>query len=119
MNQETIELLKVLADKFGTTTEHLWSVLINQAFLSGLSNSAFLAVILIPSVWWIRYASREIRKEREHESYYSATSAETLRFIRILLILACVIAACILLHDIMTAFVNPEYWALREILKCK
>ena len=35
MNQETIELLKVLADKFGTTTEHLWSVLINQAFLSG------------------------------------------------------------------------------------
>lgn len=109
-------MLKVLADKLGTTTEHLWSVLLNQAFFSGVFSTAFLAMILIPSVWWIRYASREIRKEREHESYYSVTSAETLRFQRILLILACGTISTITVYDIMTAFLNPEYWALNRLL---
>ena len=113
MNQETIELLKVLADKLGTTTEHLWGVLLNQAFLSGLSNSAFLAVILISSVWWWRFALAKIKKEGKENGYSSSDVWPPV----ILLIAACGTASTIIVYEIMTAFLNPEYWALKQILQ--
>ena len=113
MNQEIIEILKVLADKFGTTTEHLWGVLLNQAFLSGLSNSAFLAVILISSVWWVRFALAKIKKEGKENGYYSSSDVWPPV---ILLIAACGTASTIIVYEIMTAFLNPEYWALNILL---
>lgn len=114
MNQEMIELLRVLADKFGTTTDHLWGVLLNQAFLSGVSNMAFLAVILISSVWWVRFALAKIKEEGKENGYYSSSDVWPPV---ILLIAACGTASTILVYEIVTAFLNPEYWALKQILQ--
>ena len=117
MNQEVIEMLKVLADKFGTTTEHLWSVLLNQAFLSGLFSTAFLSVILISSVWWVRFALARIKKEKEENGYYSYPEDSAILWISIILLIpACGIVSTIIVYDIMTAFLNPEYWALNRLL---
>ena len=38
MNDQTVQLLRELAEKFGTTTEHLWGVLIKQAYISGVGD---------------------------------------------------------------------------------
>ena len=117
MNNETIEMLKVLADKLGTTIEHLWDVLINQAFLSGIASTVFLAVMLIITVLWVRVALARIKKEEENGYYSSSDDSVFLWFTIILLIPACGTISTILMYEIVTAFLNPEYWALREILR--
>ena len=41
MNDQTLELIRDLAEKLGTTTEHLWGVLMTQAFISGIGDVIF------------------------------------------------------------------------------
>ena len=46
MNQEIVELLQGLADKFGTTTEMLWGVLLKQAPINGFVRIVGLLFVL-------------------------------------------------------------------------
>ena len=41
MNDQTLELIRDLAEKLGTTTEHLWGVLVTQAYISGVGDVIF------------------------------------------------------------------------------
>ena len=115
MNQEIIELLKVLADKFGTTTEHLWRVLLEQALLSGITNVILLVVILVLTVMWVRFALERI--EKGEKGYYSSDDIGALWLTIILVIPFCGVVSVLLIYDIVTAILNPDYWALREILR--
>lgn len=47
MNEETSKLIRELADKLGTTAEHLWSVLVKQAPISSATDCVGLIVLWI------------------------------------------------------------------------
>ena len=118
MNQEIIEMLKVLADKFGTTTEHLWRVLLEQALLSGITNVILLVVILVLTVMWVRFALERIKKEEENGYYSSDDDNIGALWLTIILVIPfCGVVSVLLIYDIVTAILNPDYWALREILR--
>lgn len=55
MNEQTIQALAALAVKLGTTTEYLWSVLVKQAPIYGLTQLAML--LAISAVWFAAFWS--------------------------------------------------------------
>jgi len=114
MNKETTDLIKQLADKLGTTAEHLWGVLVKQAPISASVDlvASILLVIVFIAVW-VRTIKLLYRKKDEYDF------EEKSLFIGI----ACVVSAIIIplisrtLTTTLAGFYNPEYWALRQLIK--
>lgn len=92
-------LLEKLAEKLGTTSSYLWSVLIKQAFIDGILSIIFCVLIAIwtYALWYDGY---------DEGTAYAFTMA----------VIAVLICALVMLYNIPTAFLNPEYWALKEVL---
>ncbi len=111
MNEQTQTLVKELAAQFGTTAEHLWGVLVKQALLTGIGNSfAFCAllVIALSGFVYIKVNTVEFDKKGDTEGFYFLWG------------LMAFIAAIIMLKlgkEAVTCFINPEYWALQQLLQ--
>ena len=110
MNDQTAALLQALADKFGTTAEHLWGVLVQQASLLGVLAAAQAAMLfgaLSVSIWVVR-------------KYWAQSDTES-RFLMVGLLcffgFIMVMAGMEQLYTAISAFGNPEYTALKFILK--
>ena len=115
MDDKTLEALTALAHKLGTTAEYLWGVLVKQAPISGVLDLAVIAAWAAACVWLVRLVRRKTAGDDP------AWDDETGRvFAWIGTWLACILAAVIgslSVAGAVTAIVNPEYWALRQILK--
>jgi hypothetical protein len=119
--KELTLFLEQLANKLGTTVEKLWAVLLRQATISGIVDLILSVGLILVAVKCLRFVKRKTsipaktkdneypRAEWEDEGEFFAWSA--------LAILLGIVGFFIIfaLQNIMTAFLNPEYWALKEI----
>lgn len=123
MNEQTSQLIRELAEKLGTTSEYLWQVLIKQAPISGAFNLLAIAFWVVLIVWGYRVVKRNTKKPpvTEADRYPSAQwcdeGAVIAWIIWTLAILWIAIVAGCNLEMIIASFFNPEYWALKQILK--
>jgi len=115
MEQELTQLLRELAAQLGTTTEYLWAVLIKQALLEGLKSFVFVAVTVgvllsIKPAWgrlkWDDYG--ELEDKQNSSLTWAIVASVAGLFMSIGLIFA--------IQTAIDALMNPEYWALKEIL---
>lgn len=113
MTQETVELIRQLADKLGTTAEHLWAVLIVQAPIYSIS---ILIAIMIALVSLAAVICICIKK-REEADYDIAWVLDLIILLGIGLFLGVGTAAVINAPLILAGFLNPEYWALKQLIK--
>ena len=60
--EKLTELLSALAEKFGTTTQYLWGVMVNQARIELLSDAVFIAVSLCVTVAYAFYFRFVLRR---------------------------------------------------------
>ncbi len=111
-------MLRELAEKMGTTSEYLWTVMIKQAFLSGITLIGVMVVFVIIIPMWVRFAKHVYRltiiensKDRWHEEVMIP-----IYIISGILGVATIITSIILPIEMATCFFNPEYWALKNIL---
>lgn len=120
MNEETQELLSQLASKLGTTAEYLWGVLLKQAPIDGFLHIGFflLATIAGVALWKLHKHFMVERGERHKESIYDSSepAAAIFMFLAGIIWAVLFIIATVGLGHAVTAFTNPEYWALTEIL---
>ena len=105
MNEETATLLKELAEKLGTTSEYLWEALLRQAPISGTVDLLILAGWVIG----LMLMFRKLKKLSDKD------------YIELLWLgwglLAIIVAfAFLMLSNIIAALINPEYWALKQLL---
>ena len=112
------ETLQMLADKFGTTVEHLWKVMIKQAPLSSTIDLAVITGWIISFVVAFRFVQMKT-KEPEYEDYQKAEWSEEGACIAWIMIAVMgffvfIIAGCGI-EDIITGYFNPEYWALMKL----
>ncbi len=168
MSEKTEQLLRELAQKLGTTAEHLWGVLIKQAYVDSIIGIIVFTLAAL-FAWWLwrfavakttvpasvraSYHAWRVRREalsntetdiRDHPDYQPP--ADVLEwnnkcqpdypnhrpvaewdgddwrtfFVWIgLFILSIILAICALVggSGVMTALLNPEYWALMRILE--
>lgn len=108
MNDQTIQLLESLAAKLGTTSEMLWGVLVKQAPISASMDIlvAFILAFLMGSTFGLSKAFRE--KDAE----FAVTCMVAGVALTVLFTIYC---SCTL-GSTAAGFLNPEYWALKELL---
>ena len=120
MDKQITDLLQQLAQKLGTTTEYLWGVMVRQAFIDGVTDIVYY--VIVAAYLWI--ASKNIPKiwkraiEIEEEDSWD-DKAMLLKSLSIAIGAAGAIFTFISILNLsytITKFVNPEYWALSQIL---
>lgn len=117
MNELT-QLLQQLAEKLGTTTEYLWSVLIQQAPISAATTLLQIIIIVIAGFFLYKLHRKFSKKSEAGRSMYW-DHEEALEAPMIIAAIIWVIFCIILffhINNMITGFLNPEYWALKEIL---
>jgi len=112
MDEKTEKLVRELADKLGTTTEHLWGVLIKQAPISASVDLAMSFIIVIITVVLFNMMKRvtEDADDKLDPEVFFGWMGFGMFFI---------IATLIFSSSpemVVAGFFNPEYWALKQIL---
>ena len=110
--KEIMPLLERLADQLGTSSEHLWRILLKQAPISATIDLVlYVFVILACVVWWkmTKFVHKQIDKSWDEINYMWIAIGWV-----ILVALLIVIFICI--NNTITGFLHPEYWALDKIL---
>lgn len=116
MNEQTTALVAQLAAKLGTTSEYLWAVLVKQAPITGtiILVEYALTILLVAAVWRFRKPIGAFLREHNNfdtEILYVLGSVVVV-LVSVVWLLACVFT----FSSMLTAFLNPEYWALKEVL---
>lgn len=122
MNDKTTALIEKLADKLGTTVEHLWGVLLHQAPISGavdLAKVVVMVLVAVGLVWVVKGKTTE-PAETKDDLYPRAEWGDDVAFFAWLVTFGYLIITGVVVigsaQDIVAAFLNPEYWALSHIL---
>ena len=108
MNNETLTVLNTLAAKLGTTAEYLWSVLLKQAPITGVTDLILLVALIAFTVVYVNWVMSKPFKDDMNESIAW--------FGVIGLVLLTIVVTMSSTSTIFAALFNPEYWALRQIL---
>lgn len=116
MNEHTAVLLQGLANKLGTTSEYLWSILLKQApvFATVALAQYVVTVVVMVLLWRFRVGiSKAVTKGFEGDADILAfLGCAIFAIVSVGWLLACIFT----FGNVVTAIVNPEYWALEKIL---
>ncbi len=124
MDDKTLQALTTLAAKLGTTAEYLWGVLLRQAPITGAIDLAMMVAGVAMAVFLIRLVRRKTTKpaKTDEDRYPSAVwSNEEAAFFAWAGAVAFALLTALLigyeLPNVVSALLNPEYWALKQILR--
>lgn len=111
MNEQTQKLIEQLASKLGVTVEHLWGVLIHQAPISSGIWALEVVLGIITGGVMLKKSITLLKQDDEDGLAIGLVCGG------VVLVLFAVIFMAVYSDQIMAGFFNPEYWALRQILK--
>ena len=121
MNKETLDLVRGLADKLGTTAEHLWGVLVKQAPISSACDLGVLIMAIVSSIIIIFQVSKgqeyQEGKTKQKFFYEHDELAMGITVISGGVLIISIIILIVCFATIMSGFFNPEYWAFKQIVK--
>lgn len=116
--EQIAPILEQLAKQLGTTVEYLWAVMVRQAHYSAMIDGAMAFVFFVASgvatkvVFWC-HKNYRIVKEKDS---YAGEGWVTGMVLVVVAGLTCLAISLTFAHTSAIAALNPEYWALREIL---
>lgn len=107
-------VLGILAERFGSSVEHLWALMIRQAYIEGAA--LLVLTLILPFItlrmfkWYTTVAL--VKHDRydnmtDENTLYSAIGAVVLFFLWFIAITN--------FTSMLTALINPEMYALKEI----
>ncbi|KKK97140.1 hypothetical protein LCGC14_2655720 [marine sediment metagenome] len=121
IQQQVIDALQILADKLGTTAEFLWEVLLRQAMVEGVFN------VFVSLLWTLIVVATLIGYRKIWVALPKAFPNDSDGVLLLRILLGAASALLVILGTAggifgsiriaLTCFVNPEYWALQEVLK--
>lgn len=120
--EELAPLLNELAAQLGTTVDFLWGVLLYQAYISAIGHIVLYSIylVLVPVSFryvipWLKLGyDREMKKDRYGRSVDLWVAGITTVGVLLFALTATVIG---FIPDLITKLMNPEYWALQQILE--
>jgi hypothetical protein len=113
MNEQLIGLVDKLAVKLGVAVEILWAALIKQAYVSNIVNLVAFFILAAISIWGFKFVSNKTKDGGEWDNLDSGGIA-WLFWGAYTIVIALII--CLNLSGTVSGIINPEYWALKEIL---
>jgi len=109
--KEVGPFLKGIGDQLGIGLSFLWNILLRQAIVEGVMNS--IAVVLI--AWGL------FKLRAQLNMFLEKMKSETIYTMHVLGIGMIMMSGSFLglyhLRTALTAFVNPEFWAISEVVK--
>ena len=115
MNEKTEQLIRELASKLGTTVEHLWGVLVKQAPIEAATNlGCFLLFGVILGLIY-RYAKKLFAKQHRSDGEDAVLAICCAAFVIVGVVFLLLFVSEVSM--ITAGFFNPEYWALKQIIK--
>ena len=123
MNENVNMIIDKLAEKLQVPAEVLWGALLKQAPIDGVISIiiSLLVVILLPISGYFLYkvihkiAILEGESKYDEQPKYIGLSI-VLSIIAIIFFFGSMVAA-LELSDNLAGIINPEYWALKEIMR--
>lgn len=115
--EELTTMLTGLADTLGTTVEYLWTVLLKQAYIQVIISAIIIIVSTIMIIISIKYTRFVIKNWQDIVD--SDTEIGHIMINIILGIITIILFIQVVFYEIpelITAYCNPEFWALQEIL---
>ena len=122
MEEKAFEYIDAIAANLGVAAEHVYGALLKQAMVSGLRSVVYIIICLAVSYAIIKVLKRVYSDVKEdEEGLFIDSYGVTLGGVFALIFggIALVIMFFVIMADISnasTALLNPEYWALKEIL---
>lgn len=120
MNDKLQKTLTDLAEKFGTSVEHLWGVLLYQARVQVITDLFYYVLCIVVGVVLYRC---HIKFSKKYDAKYGSSCyyEDNDLCIPIMAVIGVIWIAyfiyCISsIGTTVSAAINPEYWALKEIL---
>ena len=111
MNERLNNALAVLAEKLGTSVDHIWEILVRQARISATVDLIQYAAVAICAMLWWRYKASA---SAEDWSYAGPKAVGIAASGAVMLVLIVICFICF--GNTISALLNPEYWALQKIL---
>lgn len=107
------QLLQELAGPIGSTASHMWKVLVKQQTVKSVVYLCIGGLITWLFIILLRMSIKSLNSEEcLYEKY-----EEGLYIFNIIIGLLLLVWTILFTYDIATGFVNPEYGAIREIIK--
>jgi len=117
MDKVTEELIRELAQKLGTTAGHLWEVLIRQAIISSIIDIIVIAAWIFSIILMYKFISGKTTKKHPNEKPEWGEEMAYLAWIVFVTVFVIIlILSGLAISDILSAFINPEYWAFRHLI---
>lgn len=117
MNEQSTKLLEQLANKLGTTSEYLWGILIKQAPIDSTITLVQFALIAIYGIILYRLHIKFSKETEDENSIYENDGViQGIMVIGFIIFAILTICAFFGIPSVFNGYVNPEYWALREVL---
>jgi hypothetical protein len=119
VNDELQKELTALAAKLHVSVEHLWGVLVRQAYIDGLSSLAtvfFCGAAGVGVLWFFFYRRRQYKLMAEPKERSFLSTNEPLEYLVMGIILVGLVAvAGNNFYWVISDFFNPEFYALRHL----
>ena len=117
MNDQLALTLVTLADKLDTTVEHLWQVMIAQAYISAMTDLALTVVWILLTIVATVFVYKKNSESADEDGRKWPNGIEMIAYIVVAyMVISSVVMLVLIPNDIITALYNPEYWALQQIM---
>ena len=113
--ENTTELVKQLSNQLGTTTEYLWSILINQAPIDATISLIQILIIVLIGFFLLK-AHNYLSNDTKELSYDNNDIIGIFMTSAVIIYAILLIGAICMISDVINGYFNPEYWSLNRIL---
>lgn len=113
MNTQLETTINMLCDKFGTTAEHLWGVLMKQAYIAVTMHTIGIFLFILADLFGFFYLKKNTQKlltSFDSDNYYIVWGLYL--FFNVLILAILIIEG----HKIFSPLFNPEYWAIKQLI---
>jgi len=99
--------------------DHVYMVLVKQQFVYAITYTIALSVLILTALFMIVGGHKKHKRQKQLPNYRDTdfTGGEIWFIIGMIVMALSVIFFFVFISDIVTGFVNPEYGALKEIMK--
>lgn len=109
--QNVEKALQILAERFGTTVEHLWTVAVRQTYVDAATSILLILVVSVASYFALRWCKKAFEED-------DSSMGEKRMFAWIIACIVLAILAGVVLSNIgkLLQVFNPEFYAVKLLL---
>lgn len=109
MEEKAIELIENLANQLGVAVPYLWEVLVNQAHVAAVTSILFLAAVFVVVSVLLFLFTKSLKEDWD-------VGGPIILCLLVVFGIVFIIQIFEFAYTVPTAFLNPEYWALKQIM---